>query len=51
LRGYRAAKNEKLDGTPDKDEIRALPPKPLTPEQEEKVKGGLARSVEGWTKN
>ena len=39
-------KNEKSDKSGDKDEISALPPKPLTPEQEEKVKGGL-RSSEG----
>jgi len=39
-------KNQKLDGTPDKDAISALPPKPLTPEQQEKVKGGLTSSAE-----
>ncbi len=39
-------KNEKPDRAPASDEISSLPDKPLTPEQEEKVKGGLARSVE-----
>ncbi len=47
-------KNQKLDRTPDSDELSALPPKPLTPEQEEKVKGGLAsseRNLDGFTAN
>ena len=44
-------RNEKLDRTPDKHEINTLPPRPLTPEQEEKVKGGLASSRDGLTEN
>ena len=40
-------KNQKVDKTPDKNGISTLPSKPLTPQQEEKVKGGLASS-EGW---
>ena len=44
----------KLDRTPDKDEIGSLPPRPLTPEQEEKVKDGLTSSegnLDGITSN
>ena len=43
-------KNPKMDKT-DKAEISSLPPKPLTPEQEAKVKGGLASIKEGFTEN
>ena len=44
-------KSRQIDRTPDKDAITTLPPKRLTPEQEEKVKGGLAASKDGFTEN
>ena len=39
-------KNEKPGRTRDKDAMNTLPPKPLTPEQEEKIQGGLRATAD-----